>query len=335
MSRRRLGFVLLVGLAATASTGAGAPAGVVFGLNGGASLAGGFRWNADRTVFDTSAGTLERSLEGGLRYSVAGGSYEAYRDAFTWTDLPTVAEFSTAVGRAFGRWTAVDPVTRLGTALRFTEDFGTAVSTTIENFVRLGSEIDLFAANIGFGNRGDAFFNARGVAGGVTLTSGTTGYGGFAISGTDIRMNSNTVWSLNNFETILTHEIGHSVGLGDVEDFGNNGFIDDDYDPADPLGTLTNSWAGLVNPFDPSASAGLRIYDVPNDADGLDADGVDILMESNIPLTFFQNGAELRNDDFGTRQFLYPSVAPVPEPAAGLLVAAAAGLALLRRRRAA
>ena len=333
--RRGLG-VLLIGVAAGAAGGDDATAGVIFGLDGNGSLDGGSRWNADETFFDTSAGLMERSLSGGLRYSVQGGSYAAYRDRFSWNQLPSVADFSAAVGRAFTAWTVADPATGLGTALSFVEDFGTTVSIAISDNVRLGSEIDLLADNIGTGNRGNAFFNARQLTGGVTLTSGTTGYRGFAITGTDVRMNSNNTWSLNDFETILTHEIGHAVGLGDVEDFGNNGFIDDNYDSNDPAGTLTNSWAGLVNPLDPSASVGLALYAVPNNASGIDAPGVDILMESAIPNTFFVNGAALQNDDFGTRQFLYPSVgdvAAVPEPATPALLLAAAGLTLLRRRR--
>ena len=30
------------------------------------------------------AGVGERSLDGGLRYSLQGGSYQAYRDLFSW-----------------------------------------------------------------------------------------------------------------------------------------------------------------------------------------------------------------------------------------------------------
>lgn len=54
-------------------------------------------------------------------------------------------------------------------------------------------------------------------------------------------------------------------------------------------------------------SPGLSIFSVPNSAFGTAAAGVDILLESNIPITFFVYELSLQNDDFGTRQFLYPS----------------------------
>ncbi len=310
-------------------------AAVVFGLPGNGTLQNGSRWNATQTTFATSGGPVERSLAGGLRFSVSGSSYASYRDQFVWGVLPSESDFSAAINNAFTPWTAVDPVTGFGTMLSFAEDLGTSVNPGIENNIRLGAEIDLFSSNLGSGTRGETWFNANVLGSGVTLTSGTTGYGGFAINGADIFMNSNNaVWDLNTFQTILTHEIGHAIGLGDVEDFFGNGFIDDNYDPNDPLGALTNSWASLVNPLDPANSPGLSLYNVSNDLNGIDALGVDILMESNIPGTFFANGASLKSDDFGGRQFLYPTTTSVPEPSSMALCGMGIGvLALYRKRR--
>jgi hypothetical protein len=79
-----------------------------------------------------------------------------------------------------------------------------------------------------------------------------------AISGADLYLNNNpgAVYSLDVFRRLLRHEIGHAIGLGDVEGTINPGlFIDDNFYPADPAGTLNNSWAALVNPLDPSGSA--------------------------------------------------------------------------------
>ena len=292
-------------------------AAVVFDLNlDNSSLDGvlddGSRWNAAPTTVSRQGQAWERSLVGGLRYSVEGGSWAAYRNRFTWASTPSVSAFQQAVERAFDVWTAVDPVTGFGTQIEFVADLATPVSRTIDNFVRLGAEIDLLAGNIGGGQQGEAFFNSVSRGAGLTLTSGTTGYGGFAIAGADVTMNTNVVWSsLSDFEVILAHEIGHAIGLGDVEDFFDLGFIDNNYSGADPLGTLTDSWSGLVNPLNPGDSPGLGLFNVPNSSAGVDRFGVDILMESNIPQAFFDQGfATLQNDDFGGRQFLYPEVGP-------------------------
>jgi hypothetical protein len=170
----------------------------------------------------------------------------------------------------------------------------------------------------------------------VTLTSGTTGYASSAIFAADIKMNSNAeaLWTLDWFQTILTHEIGHAIGLGDV-DFPSTpvSFIDDDFDGSTSesvLATLTNSWALLVNPYDPSASP-LSLYAVANGDPGLDTFGVHILMESHIDDAFLALDPLLQNDDYGGRQFLYPWVAP--EPRALVLLAAGLVTANARRQR--
>ena len=94
--------------------------------------------------------------------------------------------------------------------------------------------------------------------------------GSFAIAGADIILNSNAgaVYSLDLFRRLLTHEIGHALGLGDVEgDISPARFIDDNYDgstSASALATLTNSWAMLVNPLNPGASAGSPAIPCPS-----------------------------------------------------------------------
>src|SRR3954471_6683219 len=87
------------------------------------SLGGGSRWDAaPRTVF-LSGENLERSLDGGLRFSMQGGSYNSFRDNFSWAGAtPSVADFTAAVNQAFSCWTVTDPVTKLGTSLYFVPD---------------------------------------------------------------------------------------------------------------------------------------------------------------------------------------------------------------------
>jgi hypothetical protein len=175
------------------------------------------------------------------------------------------------------------------------------------------------------------------VGGPITLTSGTTNYAAGAIAGADVTLNDNAaaVYSLDVFRLLLTHELGHALGFADVDlNSGPSGtFIDDNYDStsnATALATLTNSWALLVDPLNPAASAGLSLYTVANGAPGIDTPGVNILMESQGLGGQVGNLTPLSNDDYGGRQFLYPFV---PEPASALLAFAGVALASGYRRR--
>lgn len=313
-------------------------AGVIFGNTG---ISGGYRWDAGPRVISSN----ERSLQGGLRYSLQGNSFQAYRDLFTWTAVPTVTEFQAAVQQAFSAWSAPDPVTGSASPLSFVSDLTTTGQGTIGGINTNGAEIDLFGVTDALfwdpGNgvtQGETWFGA--VGGTVTLTSGTTGYAANPISGADIYMNSNSqaVWSLDIFRRVLTHEIGHSIGLGDVENSIQPGrFLDDNFDGTNSttiVTTLTNNWSALVNPINPAASTGLSLYTVPNSA--VQTAGVDILMESfgvGIgPTNPLSNLVPLTNDDYSTRFFLYPTLTAVPEPSTSLFVIAGTSVLLFRRR---
>jgi len=277
-------------------------------------FASGVRWDAAPQTL----GGNERSLQGGLRYSLQGGSYAAFRDRFTWSSLPSVAAFQQSVEQAFGAWTTADPVSGLGTSLSFVPDFATGVVGT-GNFQGInfnGAEIDLFGINAGDnGLRG--FTGLQFADQTVTLTSGVANYlNSGAIAGVDITINNNpgAVYTLDSFRRLLTHEIGHSIGLADV-DLGGQ-FIDDNFNALNPVSTLNNSWAGLVNPLDPANSAGLSQFSIASSTFGLT--GIDLLMESNGlgvgPGNPLSNLFPLTNDEYGTRQYLYPSLTAVPEP---------------------
>lgn len=327
-----------------------AQAGPIFGFTG-PSLSGGFRWDADPLMVNLGGAVYERSLDGGLRYSVEGGSFEAFRNLFSWSVLPSVPDFTQAIVDAFTAWTTADPVSGLTTSLSFVADLGTTVEGNVSGggLNLRGAEIDLLASIDAFfwdpGNnapQGETSFNT--VATPVRLTSGTADYAGTrAIAGADITINNNAgaVYSLDVFRRLLTHEIGHAIGMGDDEgDLSPGTFIDDNFDAsssAAALATLTNSWALLVNPLDP-ASSPLARYTVPFANPGILTPGVDLLMESRglgisagNPVT---NHFPLTNDEYGTRQFLYPSASAVPEPGTFMLLTVGlAGQALVRRRR--
>ena len=83
---------------------------------------------------------------------------------------------------------------------------------------------------------------------------------------------------------MLTHEIGHAIGLKDVEAaISQASFIDDNYDSSTAetvAATLNNSWALEIDPYNP-ANSPLGLYTVANGSPGNDSDGVNLLMESD------------------------------------------------------
>lgn len=275
-----------------------------FGLSN--NLSRGARWPLNPR---TNSAGFERSLDGGLRYSVDTGSFETFRDSFNWSGTPpTVEVFAQTIQEAFDAWTAIDPATGLGTALYFVPDLDTPV---VPNSSSRGAEIDLILHDFGSGSRrADARVTWSGFQT-VLLTSGVN-YQAQPINGADIRINNNpgASYSLNIFRTLLSHEIGHALGLRDVDvDAGPIGqFVDDNYDDSTSVTareTLTNSYAHLIDPYNP-ANSPLQYYTVANDDPGVDSLGVDILMESNIPGSLIGNLTPLSNDDYAARQFLYP-----------------------------
>jgi hypothetical protein len=57
-------------------------AGVIFNFSSATGLGGGSRWDAAPRTVNIGGTNFERSLDRGLRYSLQGGSYQAYRDLF-------------------------------------------------------------------------------------------------------------------------------------------------------------------------------------------------------------------------------------------------------------
>lgn len=290
---------------------------------GGIHPGGMLRWNADPHEVDG----VERSLQGGLRYSISGGSYEAFLDEFQWAGTPpSVAEFQTAVEQAFADWEQIDPATGLGTAIRFVPDLDTPVvavspQETLEEGARLnpGAEIDLRSFSHDFlGGRavvyGDPYVDK------LTLTSGIQDYQAVIISGADVEMSNNREWeSLDSFRLTLSHEIGHALGLADVDLSHLRGccrtlFYDDNLDISSREAareTLLNSFADLIDPLDPNNTPGLVLFEFCSDAErecasdpGLDTPGVDIHMETS----FQARSQGPTNDEFAGRQFLYPFI---------------------------
>jgi len=316
-------FFLMLGLVSTETLG-----GVIIN---GIGLSGGARWDAAPRIFNGN----ERSLDGGLRYSISGGSYTALRDSFSWSATPSATQFQLAVEQAFAAWESSDPVSGIGTSVSFSPDFSTGVvHGNFGSIVTDGAEIDIVASNAGDGGlRG--FTSLQPVGTTVTLTSGVSNYAGSqAIAGVDLHLNNNVnaIYTLDAFRRVLTHELGHAIGIEDV-DLGGSEFIDDNFDPNSPVATLNNSWTHLVDPIDPANSSGLAIYNISPTTFSLQ--GIDLLMESNglgVGSTNpIGNLVPLTNDEYGTRQFLYPT--SVPEPSSCALMIGALAITRLKRRR--
>lgn len=284
------------------------------------------RWDAAPRF----VGGEDRSLHGGLRYSIETGSYAELLDQFMWVPVrPSEAAFAAAVARAFENWAIVDPVSGAPTALHFVEDLATPAidepgsPNGPNGFIGLnpGAEIDVFAeiphAGPAFAASVRLFVDT--VEDDLTLTSGTTNYPGLAISGVDIRINPNFVWSLRGFEVLLTHEIGHALGLADLEGPTSPGnvsaFLDDDYDStsaATAQQTLGNSFVLSIDPLDPDGSP-LQAFSAQLNTDpGLDSPDVQLLMESEGIFDLLSADPLLQNDEFAARQFLYPVAVPEP-----------------------
>lgn len=295
---------------------------------------------------------VERSLDGGLRYSIETGSYEGLRDQFIWVPgPPSVMDFKAAVHRAFEHWTVVDPATGLPAGYYFVEDLSTPAFDDLAGAsgsggligLNSGAEIDIFAdtphPGASFGASVVIFIDPVGWT--VDLPSGVCDYPALPISGADIRINPAFAWSLSGFEVLLTHEIGHTLGLSDLERpsgiGGGSGFIDDNFEPSTSTTarqTLKNSFALLIDPLNPDDSPLIEIFGNINKNPGLDSPGVKLLMESEGIFDLLGEPPFLQNDEFAARQFLYPVT--VPEPAFPTMLtlglAALYGAAWLRER---
>lgn len=290
---------------------------------------------------------VERSLAGGLRYSLEGGSFQALRDQLTWVggNVPSAADFEAATRRAFDNWAVVDAAIQPPAGFHFVADLATPAVDDPGNpnrpggFTGLnaGAEIDVFAATphagAQFGASVVIFVDAT--ADDLTLTTGATAYPGRAISGADIRINPVFAWSLRGWEVLLTHEIGHALGLADLEG-GGALFLDDDYDPSSPasaLATLTDAFSPVIDVLDPDDSPLVAFGGNLNTNPGLDTPGVTLLMETEGIFDLLFTEPRLQNDELAARQFLYPVPAPEPGMAAmlGAGMALVAGLTFLRR----
>lgn len=275
--------------------------------------------------------SVEEALEQAARWSSISGLSDGIQvgvETGFATDLGAtgaeIALFNQAVADAFGAWE--------NPALQFDITFdalgvaeGASVGFEIDVFAVPGSH-DVFSGNNFFGlaNVDLSFSGDR------PLTNGQS-FPGFVISGADIFINIDNVLFLGAaFELtpseelaagqrLLTHEIGHAIGLGHPN--SNNPFgVETNYDTDDdPLNAM------IIDPADPFGA--LIVSPNTDDAAIMSNRPCGDPLDAPCPALFFTS---LRNDDLGGLDALYP----VPEPTTAALFALGLfGLAALRRAR--
>lgn len=235
-----------------------------------------------------------RGLGGGIEYAVDADLCDRLTSRFIDTPRPSCNGILHAIRSAFDQWEAGHPT------LRFV-DISDRVTPTLPEQDALGSpgplgaEVDILARSpeefprlTGTGSFATFRFQSRPPVG----VNGRTMPGKSLVS-SDIVLNTRSCYHLdpalagrncNHFESLLLHEIGHTLGLDHPNEFPARNFDTDD-DPTNPI---------VIDCDDPAR--GLR--------PARDIDPAAVMNSSLGQAEPVHVG--LTNDDIGGRDFLYP-----------------------------
>lgn len=310
--------------------------GANIGPNNSALLDKAARWDSKARSFGT---VNNRSLVGGLGYNFEGGNLTTFMQQFTFEAGVDQSDFNAAVAASFNAWSSRDSfVTFTKASDPVVWDFDINDGNQAQ-----GNEIDFFGVGTDPGiATPEASLGALGVTmiwgadKPVRLTNGYSpdGTGLFpstSIFASDIAINYKYItplgdlvpWKIEHWQATLTHELGHALGLGDVDNPLLHFFDDDVADPLLHNGLVVNDQMTINEAGDVRYL--LSDWGQPCTEAKFGPACAGILMRSE-----FTGLLALAPDDVAGLHFLYP----VPEPESYAMMLAGLGLlALVARRR--